>query len=246
MLRAALVGVPVGTWAALTEGGIWNPLTLSSPRLLGTLLWDWFTGGFIYPHIAQTLTEVAIGFVIGATAGIVMALVLARSDTLYAIFSPAVVMGNSIPRVILAPIFVMWLGFGTSSKVGVVAAMVFFPNFFNVYRGLTSVAEDFLNRTRTLGANTIDMVRHVYLPSAVVWLLASLKASVGFAFLAAVVAEFVGASKGVGFVIAQSAHTGSVTTIFGGILVIMAMVLPFTYAVSLLDRRLERWRPPLQ
>jgi NitT/TauT family transport system permease protein len=138
---------------------------------------------------------------------------------------------------------VLWLGFGPSSKIAVVIAMVFFPNFFNIYHGLKSVSMDLVSRTRTLGASRLDLIKNVYLPSVAVWALASLRASVGFAFLAAVVAEYIGASVGVGYLIGLAAQVGSVTQIFAGICVIMIMVLPLNFVVSLIESRLERWRP---
>jgi NitT/TauT family transport system permease protein len=102
---------------------------------------------------------------------------------------------------------------------------------------------DLVNRARSLGAKRLDLVTNIYLPSVAVWALASLRANVGFAFLAAVVAEYIGASGGVGYLIGLAAQVGSVTQIFAGICVIMLMVLPFNFLVSFMEGRLERWRP---
>lgn len=243
LIRLLAIGVPLAAWACNTSAGNWSPAIFSSPAELGTLIGEWLADGSIYPHMLQTLYEVVAGLAIGTALGAGLALVLAPSATLTAIFNPFLVMGNAIPRVIIAPIFVLWLGFGASSKIAVVAAMVFFPNFFNIYRGLTSVGADLVDRTRTLGASRRDMVREVYLPSVAVWALASLQASVGFAFLAAIVAEYVGSSRGIGYLIGVGAQIGSVTQIFAGIIAILLMVLPFNFLVSRIERRLERWRP---
>lgn len=243
LLSAAIILLPLSAWAYLTTNGIWSPQTFSSPRELGWVLADWFVSGSIYPHIAQTYFEVIIGLVLGVVLGGGFALLMAASDTLYRIFSPFIVAGNAIPRVILAPIFVLWLGFGPESKIAVVIAMVFFPNFFNIYHGLTTVNSVLINRALTLGAGRIELIRYIYVPSVAVWALASLRASVGFAFLAAVVAEYVGSSVGVGYLIGAAAQVGSVTEIFAGICVIMLMVLPLSLVVSLIEARLERWRP---
>jgi NitT/TauT family transport system permease protein len=242
-IRAAVVGVPVAAWAILTSTGEWSPAIFSSPAELKALLGEWLIDGSLYPHMLQTLFEVVVGLTIGTALGTALALVLAPSPTLNAILNPYLVMGNAVPRVIIAPIFVLWLGFGASSKIAVVAAMVFFPNFFNVYRGLTSVSTDLIDRTRTLGASQGDLVRLVYLPSVAVWALASLQASVGFAFLAAIVAEYVGASRGIGYLIGVGAQIGSVTQIFAGIIAILMLVLPLNFLMSRLQERLERWRP---
>lgn len=242
-LRLLAIGVPVAVWATNTSQDVWSPAIFASPEILWGLLYRWFSTGFVWPHIQATLHAVSIGFVIGAITGGLLALGLAFSRTAWALLQPFIVMGNAVPRVVLAPILTLWLGFGVPSKFALVAIMVFFPNFFNIYKGLTSVEVDLLRWTRSLGAKRQALVKHVYVPSALVWMLASLRTSIGFAFLAAIVGEFVGATKGIGYLIAIAGQTGSVAEIFAGILVIMAMVVPLNVLVVWLDRRLERWRP---
>lgn len=242
-IRLGVVLVPVGLWAFMTSTGRWDSLILASPQQLWTLLVDWFSSGYIYPHLLQTLYEAGVGFLIGALAGAVVALVFGMSSRLYKIFAPLIVAGNAIPRIVLAPIFALWLGFGPESKVALVALMVFFPNFFNVFKGIRSIDVTYIDSARSLGASRLRLVGNVHVPSTVVWVLASLRVSVGFAFLAAIVAEYVGATQGLGFVIAGSSQTGQIAGVFCGILVIMAVVLPIDLVLTRLDRRIERWRP---
>lgn len=241
LLRLAVVGLPVGSWAVLTTSGAWDERLFASPSLIYGDLYEWL-GGYIYPHITQTLYEVFVGFALGAAAGALVGLLLALVDPLYRVVSPLIVIGNGIPRVILAPIFALWLGFGVESKIALVAVMVFFPNFFNVFEGVKSVDKTFVDSGRCLGGSTAQIVRHVYVPSMVIWMLASLRLSIGFAFLAAIVGEYIGSTEGLGFVIAQAQQSGTIDQVFSGILVLMVLVLPIDFVLTRLDRRIERWR----
>lgn len=242
-VRLAFVLVPVGVWAVMTSTGEWDPRILASPAAIGEVLADWLSTGSVYPHLLQTLYEAGVGFVIGALVGALTALVLTMYRPLYEILSPLIVIGNAIPRIVLAPIFALWLGFGPESKIALVALMVFFPNFFNVFNGIRYIDVTYVDSARCLGASKLRLVANVHLPSTVVWVLASLRVSVGFAFLAAIVAEYVGATEGLGFLIAQASQIGEIATVFAGILVIMVVVLPIDLLLLQLDRRVERWRP---
>ncbi len=193
------------------------------PLKVAERIWSWFvTDGDIYKHLWVTLSETVLAFVIGTVAGLGCGLWLGLSPAASAILDPYIKAANSMPRVILAPIFGMWFGLGIWSKVALAVTLVFFIVFFNVYQGVREVSPTLLDNARMLGARRRQLLRHVYLPSATSWVFSSLHTSVGLAFVGAVVGEYLGSASGVGYLILQAEGTFDVNTVFAGIVVLTA------------------------
>ena len=148
-----------------------------------------------------------------------------------------------MPRVVLAPIFMVWFGLGIWSKVALGVTLVFFIVFFNVYQGVKEVSPVILNNVRMLGAGRRQLLRHVYLPSATSWVFSSLHTSVGMAFVGAVVGEYLGSASGVGYLIHMAEGSFDINTVFAGILVLTIFALVLDFIVSVVERRLLVWRP---
>src|SRR5437868_4523255 len=206
-------------------------------------IWDWFASGAIYEHLGITLLETALAFVIGTALGLGIGLWLALSPTAAALFDPYIKALNSMPRVILAPIFAVWFGLDVASKVALGVTLVFFIVFFNVYQGVREVSFTVVANARILGASDRQLLRHVYVPSAMSWVFASLHNSVGLAFVGAVVGEYLGSSRGVGYLILQAEGTFDISAVFAGILVLTAFALLLDWMVSIAERRLLVWQP---
>jgi NitT/TauT family transport system permease protein len=206
-------------------------------------IWDWFSSGFIYPHLGITLLETALAFLAGTVLGLVFGLWLALSPMASALLDPYIKAMNSMPRVILAPIFGVWFGLGVASKVALGVTLVFFIVFFNVFQGVREVSHTVLANARILGASERQLLRHVYVPSAMSWVFASLHNSVGLAFVGAVVGEYLGSSQGVGYVILQAEGTFDINSVFAGIVVLTAFALLLDWVVTLAERRLLVWQP---
>src|SRR5262245_23092620 len=204
---------------------------------------DWFTSGSIYPHLWVTLIETLLAFVVGTVLGLGMGLWLALSPAAAALLDPYIKALNSMPRVILAPIFGVWFGLDIASKVALGVTLVFFIVFFNVYQGVREVSPTVLANARMLGASDRQLLRHVYVPSAMSWVFASLHNSVGLAFVGAVVGEYLGSSRGVGYLILQAEGTFDINSVFAGILVLTAFALLLDWAVTIGERRLLVWQP---
>ncbi|HEY1230340.1 MAG TPA: ABC transporter permease, partial [Ramlibacter sp.] len=168
---------------------------------------------------------------------------LALAPTAGAILDPYIKAANSMPRVILAPIFALWFGLGIWSKVALAVTLVFFIVFFNVYQGVKEVSPVMLANARMLGANHRQLLRTVYLPSATSWVFSSLHTSVGLAFVGAVVGEYLGSARGVGYLILQAEGTFDVNTVFAGIVVLTAFALILDGLVGGIERRLMKWQP---
>jgi NitT/TauT family transport system permease protein len=226
---------------------IWQWFTAGSSRLeVGFGDSTWFTLNFpaeIYSHLLITLTETLLAFAIGTTLGLGVGLWLALSPLTSAIFDPYIKAANSMPRVILAPIFAMWFGLGIWSKVALAVTLVFFIVFFNVYQGVKEVSPNVLANARMLGANQRQLLRTVYLPSATSWVFSSLHTSVGLAFVGAIVGEYLGSARGVGYLILQAEGTFDINTVFAGILVLTAFALVLDAIVGLIEKRLMKWQP---
>ncbi|WP_323017700.1 ABC transporter permease [Castellaniella sp.] len=214
------------------------------PIEVAQAIWVWFvTDASIYRHLWITLSETVLAFFIGTIGGLGFGLWLGLSRTASALLEPYVTAANSMPRVILAPIFGMWFGLGIWSKVALAVTLVFFIVFFNVYRGVREVSPTLLDNARMLGASQRQLLRHVYIPSATSWVFSSLHTSVGLAFVGAVVGEYLGSAAGVGYLILQAEGTLDVNTVFAGIVVLTIFALLLDGAVSLAERRLLVWQP---
>ncbi len=226
---------------------IWQWFTTGNSSLdVGLGDSTWFTLHFpaeIYPHLIVTLTETILAFVIGTALGLGGGLWLALSPMASAILDPYIKAANSMPRVILAPIFAVWFGLGIWSKVALAITLVFFIVFFNVFQGVKEVSPVILSNVRMLGANQRQLLRQVYLPSATSWVFSSLHTSVGLAFVGAVVGEYLGSARGVGYLILQAEGTFDINTVFAGIVVLTMCALVLDTLVGMLEKRLMTWQP---
>ena len=215
----------------------------AQPIAVATRIVEWFVSGSIWYHLGITLAEAMLAFAIGAGGGVAIGFWFARKPLLAAIFDPYVKAANALPRVVLAPIFAMWLGLGIWSKVALGVTLVFFIVFFNVYQGVKEVNQTVLANARMLGMNERQLLRHIYLPSALSWTFSSLHTAVGFAVVGAVVGEYLGSSAGLGYLIQQAEGVFDVTGVFAGMFVLMAFVLVIDWVVTLVEDRLLVWRP---
>jgi NitT/TauT family transport system permease protein len=233
----------LGAWQVLSITGFLDKFFFSKPSDVIARVVEWILTGSIWTHLAVTLEEAFLSFAIGVAAGIVSGFVLARSPFLSDLLNPFIRMFNALPRVVLAPIFLLWFGLGIWSKVALGVAVVFFVVFFNTYQGVREVDPVILNNARMLGASERQLVRHVLVPSALTWIFSSLHISIGFAIIAVVVGEYLGASRGVGYLISQSEGVFDTTGVFAGMLVLSVVVLLVGIGVNRLERWLLRWKP---
>ncbi|MGE5712552.1 MAG: ABC transporter permease [Betaproteobacteria bacterium] len=256
-LRIWQVGVLVALfafWHVMTAPGLIPPIFFDSendakfffgePLRILARVWTWFVvDRDIYQHLWVTLLETVLAFLIGTVSGLIMGMWLALSPVAAAILDPYIKALNSMPRVILAPIFAVWFGLGIASKVALGFTLVFFIVFFNVYQGVKEVSPTVLANARMLGASQRQLLRHVYLPSAMSWVFSSLHTSVGLAFVGAVVGEYLGSSRGVGYLILQAEGTFDINTVMAGILVLTAFALVLDWAVGRVEKHLMKWQP---
>jgi NitT/TauT family transport system permease protein len=207
------------------------------------VLKDWVLSKSIYYHLWITLIETVLAFVIGSALGLVFGLWLALSPMASAVLDPFIKALNSMPRLILAPIFAMWFGLGIWSKVALGVTIVFFIVFFNVYQGVREVSPVAIANARMLGASRAQLIRRVYTPSAMTWVFSSLHLSVGMAFVGAVIGEYLGAAAGVGYLILQAESTFDIDTVVAGIILLTVFAVALDHLVTVIERRWLKWRP---
>jgi NitT/TauT family transport system permease protein len=239
----ALLGALLATWHVLTRLEILPAFFFGEPVKVAARIWNWFATGSIFPHLGVTLLETLLAFALGTGLGLAAGLWLGLSPFAARLLDPYVTALNAMPRVILAPIFALWFGLGIWSKVVLGMTLVFFIVFFSVYHGVRDVSPALVANARMLGATRRQLLGSVYVPSAMAWVFASLHASVGMAFVGAVVGEYLGSARGVGYLILQAEGVFDVNTVFAGIIVLTAAALLLDRLVSVVERRALAWRP---
>jgi len=247
-LQVMVAVVSLMLWHLLTTVPVFGrvllpPFFFSNPFDVAHQVYIWFATGVIWKHLWVTLIEAVLAFFIGSIGGILVGFWFARQPRTAAVFDPYVKMANALPRVVLAPIFTLWLGLGIWSKVALGVTLVFFIVFFNVYQGVKEVSPTVLANARMLGMNERQLMRHVYWPSALSWMFSSLHTSVGFAVVGAVVGEYLGAAAGLGYLIQQAEGIFDVAGVFAGMFVLAAFVIVIDTIVTVIERRLLVWRP---
>ncbi|HEV8721517.1 MAG TPA: ABC transporter permease [Candidatus Binatia bacterium] len=202
--------------------------------------------GEIWQHLEATLSEMAVGYILGALSGVALGFLFGRVKLLGDIFNPYIALFNGIPKVALAPVFVIWFGIGLMSKIAIISTMVFFVVFINTFAGLRSVNEDYVAIVRIMGASRWQVVREVFLPGTLPFILVGLRAGIPFSVIGAVVGEFIAATKGLGYFINYHQGTFDTTGIFVGVGILAGVVVLLDGLLSILERRLLKWRPEVE
>jgi NitT/TauT family transport system permease protein len=248
-----LLGLLLVVWYVLTSPTLLPPFYFAEPNQaafffgeplkVAERLWRWFASGEIWVHLWVTLVETLLAFLIGTVLGVVFGLWLGLAPAASALLDPYIKAVNAMPRVILAPIFFVWFGLDIGSKVALGVTLVFFIVFFNVYQGVREVSPVVLANARMLGASRRQLLLHVYVPSAMSWVFASLHNSVGLAFVGAVVGEYLGSARGVGYLIHQAEGFFDMNTVVAGIVLLTAFALLLDGVVGVAEKRLMVWQP---
>src|SRR6266566_4512538 len=246
-IRVLILVVFIGGWQFLTSVGIIDPFFWGQPSGIWNQLVTWVTQGTaqgsLWEQIAVTLEEAIIGFVIGVFFGVIFGVVLGRNRFLADVLSPFIKAANAIPRVTLAPLFVIALGLGIQSKIALAAVLVFFIVFFNAFQGVREVDRNLLANAQILGASQRRLSTEVIIPSALTWILASLHTSFSFALVGAIVGEFIGATEGIGLLIQTARGNFNTNGVFAAMAILVVVSLLADALVTALENRLIRWRP---
>ncbi|WP_315757027.1 MULTISPECIES: ABC transporter permease [unclassified Bradyrhizobium] len=243
LIQLALLIVIVGGWQVGVTYGVIDPFFFPAPLAVLKQVFAWLSAQSFYAHVSTTLTETILGYIIGTGLGVTAGVWLGLSHSAARILDPFIKALNAVPRVVLAPIFVLWLGLGLWSKVALAVTLVFFVTFFNALQGVREVNPVVLANARILGARRSELLRHVYFPAAASWILSSLRTSVGFAVVGAIIGEYLGSSAGLGHLIAQAEGNFDAVGVFAGIFILAIFVLCIDALLDLVESRLIKWRP---
>jgi NitT/TauT family transport system permease protein len=246
--RIGLAVFVIGGWQAFTTWGIVDKFFFGQPSGIAQRLVDLFQHGTefgsFYSNIWTTIEEALAGFALGAVTGVVFGVALGQSRFLADVLGPYIKMVNAIPRIVLGSIFIVAFGIGVLPKILLAAVLVFFIVFFNAFQGVREVDRNILANTKVLGASQMQIIRHVTVPSALTWIIASLHSAFGFAIVGALVGEVLGAQSGLGLVIKTAQNNFDPNGVFATMLVISVIVLGAEWLIGKLERRLLSWRPP--
>lgn len=243
LARLAIIAAILGGWQLAVSARVVDTFTVSSPGAVFSLIGRWFSSGYVWPHLISTLVVFLTGYLIGIAGGAALGLICGISKLARDYFSPFMIFFNSIPRLVLIPFLIVWLGFGYAPKIIVVILVILFVVALPVQAGVREIDNDVIRNARVLGAGSLDLVRQIYIPAVGSWLTSSARASIGLAFQAAVVAEFFGGERGLGYLITQGGNTYDSAQIYAAIILTVALAVILDGGVALASRRLLRWMP---
>ncbi|MFF4036521.1 ABC transporter permease [Streptomyces sp. NPDC001816] len=245
--RVLLLIAVLGLWEALSRAKTIDPFNFSMPSKIWDQISTWVMHGTAQGSLGEqiwaTVQEALLGWVLGVVAGVVFGIALGRITFLADVLGPYIKVLNSIPRIVLAPIFVIWFGLGPASKVASAVVLVFFPVFFNAFQGAREVDRNLVSNARILGASDRRVTLQVVIPSATSWIFTSLHVSFGFALIGAIVGEYIGATKGIGLLVAQSQGTFNAAGVYAAMVILAAVALVAEGLLTFAERRIFRWKP---
>jgi NitT/TauT family transport system permease protein len=246
--RVGLAVFILGGWQLCTSVGIVDKFFFGQPSGIAQSLVNYFRNGTefgsYYYNIWITVQEALIGFLVGTITGVLLGVLLGQSRYLSDVLGPYIKVVNAIPRIVLGAIFIVAFGIGTTPKVLLAAVLVFFVVFFNAFQGAREADRNILANAKVLGASRFQIVRHVILPSALSWIIASLHTALGFAIVGALVGEVLGAKAGLGLVITTAQNNFEPDGVYATMFVVAVLVLGAEWLMAKLERRVLAWRPP--
>ncbi len=238
-----VVAVLLLAWDGAARFDLADPRYLSRPGVVAALIWEWTRSGYILPHVAATFAEVGFGYVCGTVTGMAVAFLFFFRPRVAELCDPMVVLLNAAPRAILAPFAVLMFGIDLMSKVMLVTLVVFTITLLSLSAGLKEVDRTIVDNARVMGAGTRDLTRHVYVPAALVWVVSALRVSIGQAFTAAIVCELLGATKGLGWIVAAGQAAVKPEWIMAGLFFAAVIVVLIDVVIlAPLERRGSHWR----
>ncbi len=229
-------------WEAVSTFVV-GPFWISKPTLIAKVLVKWVTGAEFWRHFSVTLIEVAYGFGLGVTGGVLAGFMLGEIPRLGRFLDPYLAALYGIPKTALAPLFILWFGIGLGAKVAMAGIMVFFLVFFNTAAGLRSVERDLINMARVAGASRGQILRKIKLPFAFPYIITGIKLGLPTGLIGAIVAEFISSNQGIGYVIVRASMFFDTASVFAGVIVLAMTVLALNEVLVRIERYVLRWRP---
>lgn len=240
LARVGVLVVILGVWQ-LVAGRVIDAFFTSSPTAIAARLWEWLLDGTIISNLLFTIQAMVLGFIIGSLSGILVGFVLGRIPFLARVLDPLIVSVYSLPKIALAPLFILWFGIGLLSKVVLAAVIVFFFLFYNTYSGVREVDRELVDVVRLMGGTRRHILSKVVLPSAATWIFAGLRLAVPYSLIGAVVGEIVASNRGLGYLLKRSSGVFDTAGVFASLAVLMVIATVLNMAVNQFERRTSRW-----
>lgn len=241
LMQIAFALLLLAAWQ-VASGWLLDPFVVSNPVHVALRLWEWLSTGSVWVHVWATVYATLIGFLIGAVLGVAGGLWLGLSPFLSRLLNPFIWAFNSLPKVALAPLFILWFGLDINSKVALAAVLVVFLVFVNTFSGVREVDQDLIDSLRLMRASRWQILRKVILPSATPWIFVGLKASVPYALIGTIIGEMIASSRGLGYLVQRAGSEFDTAGVFAALVVIAVLAMIFNELVNLVQLRLERWK----
>lgn len=240
LLRLAILVGFLALWE-IASGWLIPVFFISRPGDVFQVLVRWIGNGDLFYHAGITAAEAFLGFLLGAAGGMTLGLLLGRARYVADVLDPFIMAFYSLPKLALAPLFILWFGIGMEMKIILTATICFFLVFLNTYTGVRSVSNDLVAILRLMGAQERHVVAKVVVPSAITWVFAGLRISVPYALIGAVVGELMAANRGLGFLLSNAAGNFNTAGVFAALAAIIALAALLNYAVSVASRIAMPW-----
>ena len=229
-------------WAAIARVLAVDPVFFSRPSLLWQEFWTMLHSGMLARHLSVTAQEAGLGLLLGGTLGTLAGLGLGLSPRVSRALMPLMTGLNGLPKLALGPLFIIWFGMGLSSKVLISALMVFFIFAFNLYTGVQSVDPALVGAVRLLGGTQGQILGKVIWPACLPWLLTSLRTGLGLSLSGAIVGEYLGSTRGMGWLLSAAGDVFNAQRVLCCVLILVILIILLDGVVRLLEARLLRWR----
>jgi NitT/TauT family transport system permease protein len=240
--RILLVALIFGFWE-FASGRLFSAFWVSKPSLIAVYIWKWIVAGDFFYQMSFTFGAMMAGFAAGTILGLAAGVVLSRTQFAADVLDPFLIAINGIPRVALAPLFVVWFGIDMLPKIVLVFTLVFFVIFYNTYAGIKSVERRYTDLAFVMGAGERDLFAKVILPAAMPHIFLGIKLSIPYALIGAIIGEFVASSAGLGWKIQMETSLYNTTGTMAGLIVMMLIVVIMNSLLAVAERRLLRWQP---
>jgi NitT/TauT family transport system permease protein len=243
LTRLALIVIFLVVWQSLASFEIVSPFWISSPDLVVLEIWRLTVSGQLLGDVTVTVVEALIAFVISSGLGIASGLVLSRYPFWDEVMAPFIIVLNSLPRIALAPLIILWFGIGMTAKIVTAFTLVYFILLVNTLSGAKNVDNDILTIARLMGASDRILLRKVILPSAAPWIIAGLNLGITYSLLGVIVAEILASNQGLGYLIESAAGNFNTAGVFAGLIVLSVVTWVLSWVMRRIEARVLRWKP---
>lgn len=246
MCTTLIIVAFITTWQILVSNGTLDVFFYSNPVKIIKDLINLFESGEVYPHLFATLTEAFMGLIYGAIFGIIIAFLFGRFKILSDILDPIIIALYGLPKLAIAPLFILWFGIGITSKIVLSATMVFFQVFFTTYSGYKDVDISLINTMKIFGASEMQIMTKVILPSCTPWILTGFRTGLSLSIVGAIVGEYMGSYQGLGWMIQYATGALNITRVFSAIIILLVVMVNLDYLLKYVEKKLIKWRPSLE